>query len=409
VNALNDVNTRWASTAQLPETAPMAATSDADFADRAQSTHEARAAELFRSADELMAAGRYAEALDSLHRAMELAPCDAGFLKQAECLEKLGRPYAAAGQYEAYLSANPNAADAGEVRARMDALLKRADAEPISATGAAGADEWLARGNKAMREQRYYDAVSAFQDGFMEYPDDRFILGQGDAFLKAGRFTEADLAYQRYLVDPNAPRAAEARESQRRARDAVGGHEANVTDIPVARQAFERASELQKQGRYVEAATQYAASYSHATAPETLWNQAHCLERAGRREEAAALYARFAGQLPTSPDAATGLARAQRLHNEATQLAAAAAARGEAAFADGRYGDAALAFQEALAHSPSPSLRRDFAVALDHAGDTAAALREYRHYLAEAPDAEGAVKVRERIEDLRSDEAIPQR
>ena len=54
----------------------------------------------------------------------------------------------------------------------------------------------------------------------------KFILNKAAALLDGGRYAEADLAYQTYLSDPNAPRADEAREAQQRARAHMGGREA---------------------------------------------------------------------------------------------------------------------------------------------------------------------------------------
>jgi tetratricopeptide (TPR) repeat protein len=346
--------------------------------------------------------GRYQDALDAFQRASQLNPV-AGFeYNQATCLEKLGRPYAAASHYEAYVRAKPDAADAAKVMAKVETLRKAADAAPITATGVAGGQEWMGRGNKALFEHRYDDAVAAYREGFRTYPDERFILNEAAALLEGGRYTEADLAYSRYLANPNAPRADEARAAQQRARDAVGGHEASVSDVDKARRAFDRGTELYNAGRFADALEQYDKAYTLAAAPETLFNRAACLEKMGRREDASKLYAEYAKQMPAAPDAAWAAKHAASLHKEALKLASAAFDRGDAAFREHRYGDAAMAFAEANAQVPSAAARYNLAASLDKAGETAKAVREYQLYLNETPNAPDADKVRHRIEVLQA-------
>jgi len=48
------------------------------------------------------------------------------------CLEKLGRPYAAADRYESFLLAKPGSPDAGAIGTKVENLRKQADAKPIT-------------------------------------------------------------------------------------------------------------------------------------------------------------------------------------------------------------------------------------------------------------------------------------
>src|SRR5262249_32759179 len=58
--------------------------------------------------------GRYQEALEGFEKANELSPNPDYKYNQADCLDKLGRPYAAADRYSEYLAEKPDATDAGK-------------------------------------------------------------------------------------------------------------------------------------------------------------------------------------------------------------------------------------------------------------------------------------------------------
>ncbi len=177
-------------------------------------------------------AGRYQEALDAFDKAYELNPLAEFKFNQAASLEKLGRPYAAADRLQGYLDAKPGAKDKAEVTDRMNKLREAADKAPITATGLAGGQEWMARGNRLLFAKRYDEAVKAYEEGFRTYPDSKFILNKASALLDGGRYSEAVRAYERYLSDPNAPRADEARAAQQKARAHLGGREANIMPGP---------------------------------------------------------------------------------------------------------------------------------------------------------------------------------
>ena len=117
--------------------------------------------------------------------------------------------------------------------------------------------EWINRGNRLLFAHRYDEAAEAFREGFRTYPDEKFILNEAAALLDGGRYEEAYLAYGRYLSNPDAPRADEARAAQQRALDHLNGRVPNVTDLPEAQRWFDKASEAFKAGRYEEALHAY--------------------------------------------------------------------------------------------------------------------------------------------------------
>jgi tetratricopeptide (TPR) repeat protein len=355
---------------------------------------------LFEAGAKAFQEGRYEDALDAFTAAHEKNPVADFKFNQAVCLEKLGRPYAAADRYQAYVAAKPDARDAAQVTARTEKLRSEADAKPITATGAAGGQEWMSRGNHFLASRRYDEAVAAFQEGFRTYPDSKFILNEAAALLDGGRYAEADLAYQRYLSDPNAPRADEARAAQQNARAHMGGREATITGVAQAGHYFEKGTALYKDGRYAEALEAFDRAYELSPSPELRYNQAACLDRLGRRDEAAKRYDEYVAERPRAPDAAKVQAHAQKLHAEAAAFSRAAFDRAQIAFQEGRFGDAAIAFGEAYGHVPHPEFLYNRAQAFDKAGDTAKAVREYQLYLNARPDAADADKVRARIHEL---------
>jgi tetratricopeptide (TPR) repeat protein len=345
--------------------------------------------------------GRYQDALDAFDRAFELNPVADFKFNQAACLEKLGRPYAAADRYESYASTASGAAtDKTKSRDHAESLRAAADKAPITAVGPAGGQEWIARGNRLLFAHKYDEAVAAYQEGFRTYPDRAFILNEGSALLESGRFAEADLAYGRYLSEPDAPRAAEARAAQERARAAMGGREATITGIEQASKYFEQGNEHYKAGRYGEALKAFDRANELNPNPGVRYNQAACLDRLGKREQAVEKYKSYLAIAPHAADAAKVKERIAKLETQMTTVSRAAFDRGQAAYLEGRYRDAATAFGEAYEIKSNPVFLFDRAEALDKAGDTDGAVRAYQQYLNAAPDAADADKVRARIQDI---------
>jgi tetratricopeptide (TPR) repeat protein len=85
---------------------------------------------------------------------------------------------------------------------------------------------------------------------------------------------------------------------------------------------------------------------------------------------------------------------------EAKARAQALFERGITAYKDGRFKDAIDAFLDAHREYPSPTLSFNAARAYEKMGDNAGALRFYREYLRQTPDAADKARVVERVADL---------
>lgn len=344
--------------------------------------------------------GRIEDAFKAWQAAYELNPIPTQLFDQAVCMQRLGANYSAARLFHAYAAADPKPKDADAVKARGDMLLERARKEPITATGMAGGMEWMARGNEALRAHRYDEAIAAYDEGFRTYPSEKFILNKASALLDSGRYAEADLAYGRYLSDPNAERAAEARAAQLRAREHMGGREATITGVVESQRLIGEGGALLKAGKFADALQAFERAYSLNPLAQLRHSQAQCLERMGRYELAASRYEQYLQEAPQAPDADKVRKHAAGLHAAARDSSFDAFTRGQKAYQAGDFKGAAAAFAEAYSHLPLPDLLFNQGQALDKAGDVWGAVKAYQLYLNMAPDTPDAGKVRARIEAL---------
>jgi tetratricopeptide (TPR) repeat protein len=345
-------------------------------------------------------AGKYQEALDSFEKAYELNPLPEFKYNMGASLEKLGRKYAAAERYSEYANEKPNAPDAQRINNKAEKLRTEADKEPITASGREGGQEWILRGNRLLTSHKYNEAVNAFEEGFRTYPDRAFILNKASALLDGGRYAEADLAYQTYLSEPDAPRAKEALEAQQRARAHMGGREATATGVAESEKQFDQGNNFYKEGKYGDALHAYEKAYQKNPLGILRYNQAAALDKMGKRELAAQRYEAYLAETPDAPDAAKVKAHIDKLRADALKDAQAAFDRGQAAYNAGDFRKAASAFAEAYEQKPFPQFLYNIGASYHKAGDSKLAVQNYQLYLSMFADAPDADRVRQQIHIL---------
>ncbi len=353
-------------------------------------------------------AGRWDEALQAFRSAHAHNPLPEFLHNQAHCLQKLNAPMAAAMLYRQFAEATPNKNEASQARATAAQLSAQGASAPITASGLAGGMEWMQRGNQLLFAHRYDEAVAAFQEGFRTYPDSKFILNEAAALADGGRHAEADLAYQRYLLDPKAERADEAREAQQRIRtEHMGGREATITGVAESKRLMEEFGTLYKAGKFGEAFDALERARVLNPLPILRHDQAVCLVQMGKPELAAQFYERYLQEAPDAPNADTIRRKIGNLHGEAIKLASAAFERGQTAFNEGRTKDAASAFLEAWSHKPMPQFLYNAAASYHKGGDHARAIEYYQRYLNAEPNASDADRVRKAIDKLHQAAGTP--
>jgi tetratricopeptide (TPR) repeat protein len=350
---------------------------------------------------------RYDDALKLFEKAYDLKPMPEFLHNQAYCNEMLGRNYQAISLYGQYLASAPDAKDAGTVRGHITELRFKADDSPITASGKAGGYEWMTRGMRLEQQGKFNEAVAAFQEGFRTYPDQEFIRYEAKALLDAGRYAEADLAYGRYLSDPQAPHADTVRAEQQEARAHMGGKEATTTGVVESGRLFDEGIKLYNAGRYGEALEMFGKAYELNPRGEILYNEAACLERMGLRELAASKYGEYLKAMPGASDAGKVTTRIEKLHTDALKAAQEAFDRGQAAYNAGRYREAAGEFAKAYEQKPFPQILYNIAASYEKAGDKQRALENYRLYLTMAPDAPDAERTRKHMEILQGKPSTP--
>ncbi len=346
-------------------------------------------------------AGRYDEALAAFRSAHAHNPLPEFLHNQAHCLEKLNAPMAAAHMYRQFAEATPNANEASQARATAARLSAVGSSAPITASGLAGGMEWMQRGNQLLMAHKYDAAVTAFQEGFRTFPDSKFILNEAAALADGGRYAEADLAYQRYLADPKAERADEAREAQQRIRtEHMGGRAATITGVAESKRLMAEFATLYKAGKFGEAFDALERARVLNPLPILRHDQAVCLAQMGKPELAAQFYRSYLQEAPNAPNADIIQRKISNLQGEAMKLAIAAFDRGQTAFNEGRTKDAANAFIEAYSQKPLPIFLHNAAAAYHKGGDNAKAIEYYQRYLNAEPNASDADRVRKAIDKL---------
>ena len=219
-----------------------------------------------------------------------------------------------------YLKEKPSAKDAVQVKDRMNKMREAADKAPITATGREGGQEWMARGNRHLHAHRYNEAVRAYDEGFKTYPSENFMLNKAAALQDGGRHSEAVREYERYLSNPNAPRADEARAAMESAKAEVAKGE--------SRNEYDKGALAYQAGRYQEALDAFEKAYELNPLPEFKYNMGASLEKLGRPYAAADRYSEYAKEKPKAADAQKVNSHAEKLRTEADKAPITASGRG---------------------------------------------------------------------------------
>ena len=157
--------------------------------------------------------------------------------------------------------------------------------------------------------RRYNEAVKAYDEGFKMYPSEKFILNKAAALRDGGRHSEAVKEYERYLSDPNAPRADEARAAMESSKAEVAKGE--------SRNEYDKGALAYKAGRYQEALDAFEKAYELNPLPEFKYNMGASLEKLGRPYAAAERYGEYAKEKPNAADAQKVNSHAEKLRTEA--------------------------------------------------------------------------------------------
>ncbi|MDY7095138.1 MAG: tetratricopeptide repeat protein [Acidobacteriota bacterium] len=276
----------------------------------------AEAAKLFRTALEMapdttrarLGAGKAALASGDAQRAVDiLQPLLEAFPEASEIQHSLGLAYRNAGDLDRARQLLAEAGGGGEPLPLSHPLLEEMQALRVSA------ETYAARGNQALAEGRFPEAVEWLRRAAAIDPGDRDIrINLGQALLRAGRvddgLTEYDALLQR---EPGIPLALFGRGL---AHSLAGDNAAAIADFRAAAEADPRYLEarlnlaqlLRTEGRLEEALESYQAAIEldSTQRPARLWRTA-LLAQLGRRDEARRALADDLRLFPDDPELAT--------------------------------------------------------------------------------------------------------
>jgi tetratricopeptide (TPR) repeat protein len=307
-------------------------------------------------------------------------------------------------------------------------LARQADEPQITAPGMTGAQQWHERGSAHYRAGRFDRALEAFAEAYRLNPLSSFLHDQADALERLGRRAEAADMYERYLaagpISSDVPKLT-ARIRKLRGEVVPPGEDDDAPEIVAsgeagARQWFDRAQAAFAAGRHAQAAEGFRRAFGLLPRAEFIYDEAVALERGRHAAAAANAYEHYLILDPASRDAAEVAGKVRTLRgqapagpdalldpeDEASEAPAARTAhdwydRGAAAFAIGDYQRAYECFERAYDLQPLAAFVFNQAACLDKAGNADAAVQAYERYLALAPRATDAGRVRERIRRLR--------
>jgi tetratricopeptide (TPR) repeat protein len=299
--------------------------------------------------------------------------------------------------------------------------------QPITSTGLKGAQDWFDRAYAHFQAKRYEKAYEGFMESYRLYPNNGFLYNAAVSLEMAGRKAEAADLYERYLDEM--PRGiSDPKESQIRARINKLRNEADVGPIAEtgkdgAKRWFERGQKAYLAGDYWKALESFKQAHGLFPMPDFVYNQGSSLEKLGRPMAAANAYEHYLLLAPNANDQQQTIERIRKLREQASKekivdpWADEAAAppvketglpgaqawfdRGQIAYHVGDFKRAYECFVRAYDEKPFPDFVYNQAASLHRLGNIDAAIQAYERYLALAPKASDAERVRKAIKLLR--------
>lgn len=166
------------------------------------------------------------------------------------------------------------------------------------------------------------------------------------------------------------------------------------TNAAEARAGFKRGKELYNKGDFDSAAEEWEQAYQKQPYPELLYNIGRAYEQAGNLSASIAFYERYLEAKPTAndrPNVEATIKRLRALNVKATreirQEALDQYRRGVELYQAGRYKEALTLMQEAYKKVPSGTLIYNIARCRERLNDLEGAIKDYKTYLAQEPNA----------------------
>ena len=245
--------------------------------------------------------------------------------------------------YDAALKLFPDDAEAqrGLSEARAALAAEKGDADKRQA----GFARFMEQGKNAMTAKQYSDAVRAFQQAVQLQPGD---AAAARALTEAQTALTADEAQKQKLADyQNHMNAGQAAAAAERYADAVREYLAALRVVPGNAAALEGQRLAERRLEAIQDENKRKADFAH------LVDLAGAALRNQRFQEAIDNYKAALKLYKDDPAARRGLAEAQQSLNNLNAEVARQIALGTAAMRSARFGDAILAFREALRLAPT--------------------------------------------------------
>ena len=235
---------------------------------------------------------QYGQAFDAWEKTSGYTDAAEMDFNKGQALRRLGgRADEAAAFFEKYAKTGGRRADeASKLAAELRGPARTGDPESDKPAAAAA----LAKADKLYQQGDYAHAYDQFTIGGRIYPDPAFVWNRAQCLRRlGGRRQEAIALYEEYIASGHGQRTEDARKYVAALRGPVKTGDA-AKDLESARTHQAKAEKLYGEGRYLEAADEFENVGMVHSGPESLWNRAQALRKAGgRRDDVVALYKQF--------------------------------------------------------------------------------------------------------------------